>query len=75
MIALTTSISLAVAAIPEGLGAFTTIILSIGLKRMALNYNGLSKRVSSVETLGSTSVICTDTTGTLTVNKMTLMDL
>ncbi|MDE6562657.1 MAG: cation-translocating P-type ATPase [Malacoplasma sp.] len=74
-IALTTSISLAVAAIPEGLGAFTTIILSLGLKKMATEYNGLIKRVSSVETLGSTSVICTDKTGTLTLNKMTVTDL
>ena len=73
--ALTTSISLAVAAIPEGLGAFTTIILSMGLKKMANEYNGLIKRVSSVETLGSTSVICTDKTGTLTLNKMTVTDL
>lgn len=72
--ALTTSISLAVAAIPEGLGAFTTIILSIGIKKMA-RYNALIKKVSSVETLGSTSVICTDKTGTLTLNKMTLTDM
>ncbi|WP_052663872.1 cation-translocating P-type ATPase [Mycoplasmoides alvi] len=69
--ALTTSISLAIAAIPEGLGAFTTIILSIGIKKMA-SQNALIKKVSSVETLGSTSVICTDKTGTLTLNKMTL---
>ena len=69
--ALTTSISLAIAAIPEGLGAFTTIILSIGIKKMAAQ-NALIKKVSSVETLGSTSVICTDKTGTLTLNKMTL---
>lgn len=75
IIALTTSISLAVAAIPEGLGAFTTIILSLGIKKMAEEHNGLIKRVSSVETLGSTSVICTDKTGTLTLNKMTVTDL
>ncbi|WP_052270422.1 cation-translocating P-type ATPase [Malacoplasma penetrans] len=74
-IALTTSISLAVAAIPEGLGAFTTIILSLGIKKMAEEHNGLIKRVSSVETLGSTSVICSDKTGTLTLNKMTVTDL
>jgi Ca2+-transporting ATPase len=71
---LLTAVALAVATIPEGLPAVTALTLALGVSRMARR-NAIIKRMASVETLGCTDVVCTDKTGTLTLNQMTVHEL
>ena len=72
--ALLLGMSLAVAAVPEGLPAILSVVLALGVQRMAL-HRAVVKKLTSVETFGSASVICSDKTGTLTRSEMTIQEV
>ena len=74
VVVLLLGVSLAVAAVPEGLPTILSVVLAIGVQRMAKR-NAVVKKLSSVEALGSASVICTDKTGTLTRSEMTIVQV